>query len=512
MKKVILAAMCLVATAVCQAGVPAKVTMTKEVLRDKMMGAWAGQVIGCTYGGPTEFRHPTTINKCVDIPWHEHICKQWYDNAPFLYDDVYMDLTFMEVYQKEGLDAPVEKFAHAFADADYSLWHANMQARYNIKNGIMPPLSGYWENNPHADDIDFQIEADYAGIMCPGMVNTSVKLCDDIGHIMNYGDGWYGGVYVAALYTYAFVSDDIEFIASEALKTIPEQSRFHKAMADVMRWHKQYPEDWNLCWALTHKEYGYDVGCPEGVFSPYDIDAVLNSAYVLIGLLYGEKNYYRTIDIACRCGADSDCNPATAGGILGTIMGFENIPGYWRTPIYEVADRDFPYTSLSLNKATDLSLDFALQLIERGGGKVNGNKVTIVTQRPETVRLEQCFPNHWPSRNIVFKNKSISKVETIDFKGNGIVVRYNFVKSKNYSAKDYTAEVAITLDGKPVEVHKLPNFGRTKALELFYKYNIPMGDHVLGLKWLNPVEGLDIVLTNTIVYSDTLQLTTHVDE
>lgn len=35
-------------------------------------------------------------------------------------------------------------------------------ARYNILHGsIMPPASGHWKNNPHADEADFQIEADF---------------------------------------------------------------------------------------------------------------------------------------------------------------------------------------------------------------------------------------------------------------------------------------------------------------------------------------------------------------
>ncbi len=37
---------------------------------------------------------------------------------------------------------------------------------------------------------------------------------------MCYGDGWYGGVYVGAMYALAFVSDDMEFVVTEALKTI----------------------------------------------------------------------------------------------------------------------------------------------------------------------------------------------------------------------------------------------------------------------------------------------------
>ena len=54
----------------------------------------------------------------------------------------------------------------------------------------MPPASGHWKNNPHADAIDFQIEADFIGMICPGMVNTASDFSDKIGHIMNYGDGW----------------------------------------------------------------------------------------------------------------------------------------------------------------------------------------------------------------------------------------------------------------------------------------------------------------------------------
>ena len=68
--------------------------------------------------------------------------------------------------------------------------------RYNIFHGIAAPKSGHWINNPHADCIDYQIESDFAGLMCPGMPNTASQISDKIGHIMNYGDGWYGGVYM----------------------------------------------------------------------------------------------------------------------------------------------------------------------------------------------------------------------------------------------------------------------------------------------------------------------------
>jgi len=152
-----------------------EVKLTKDALKDKIKGGWAGQVIGCTFGGPTEFQYcGTMIQDYIPIEWDETRMKWYYENAPGLYDDVYMDLTFVEVFEKEGLDAPATAHANAFANAEYKLWHANQAARYNILNGIDPPASGHWENNPHADDIDFQIEADFAGLMSPGMVELSL--------------------------------------------------------------------------------------------------------------------------------------------------------------------------------------------------------------------------------------------------------------------------------------------------------------------------------------------------
>jgi hypothetical protein len=72
------------------------------------------------------------------------------------------------------LDAPVDSFAAAFLAKEYPLCHANQQARYNLLQGLSPHASGYWKNNPHANCLDFQIEADFAGIMSPGMVNSAV--------------------------------------------------------------------------------------------------------------------------------------------------------------------------------------------------------------------------------------------------------------------------------------------------------------------------------------------------
>ncbi len=491
---------------------PKEVTMSKEVLKDKIKGGWAGKTIGCSYGGPTEFKFAGFINDEVEIPWNDHMIKWWFDRFPGLYDDVYMDLTFVEVFQKEGLDAPIESFAKAFANAPYPLWHANQLGRYNILNGVMPPESGHWHNNPHADDIDFQIEADYAGLMSPGMVNASSFYCDEIGHMMNYGDGWYGGVYVAAMFSLAFVSDDMNFVVNEALKAIPEQSNYYRAMSDVIKWHRQYPKDWHITWALFNERYGYDIGCPDGVDRQFNIDAVINSGYILIGLLYGEKNFYRTIDISTRCGQDSDCNPSSAAGILGTMIGYSNIPEYWRRPCEEVEDIPFVYTDISINKATEYSFSQALQVIGRNGGSTDGDNVTIKVQKPESVRYEKSFEGHYPQTRVEVK-KTVTNVGQIRFNGNGIVVKSHYYKGSGYDdSTGYVGEVEIYLDGKLSAVAKNPIKGNGAAPDLYWKYGLPEGEHTLTFKFLNKQDNMNIVIDNYLVYSGKRKVVSHVDE
>src|SRR4249919_836494 len=194
-------------------------SLSKQQLKDKIRGGWAGQTIGVTFGGPYEFRYQGTfIGDYQTLQWHDGLLQKAMADNPGLYDDLYMDLTFVDVFEKYGLNAPVDSFANAFANAGYMLWHANQAARYNIQHGIKAPQSGAWQNNPHADCIDYQIESDFAGLMSPGMPNTASAISDKIGHIMNYGDGWYGGIYVGAMYALAFTSNDINYVVNKALE------------------------------------------------------------------------------------------------------------------------------------------------------------------------------------------------------------------------------------------------------------------------------------------------------
>ncbi|MCL2650610.1 MAG: ADP-ribosylglycohydrolase family protein [Candidatus Azobacteroides sp.] len=476
------------------------ISLSKETLLDKIKGGWAGKTFGCTFGGPTEFKYVgRIIPDSIVIPWPEHYCLRWFENDGSLYDDVYMNLTFVDMYDKHGFDVSTDVIANAFANAKYKLWHANQAARYNILNGIPAPQSGYWKNNPHADDIDFQIEADFAGLMSPGMPDYASEICDKIGHIVCYGDGWYGGVYVAAMYSLAFVSDDISYVVKEALKTIPEKSQFRQCINDVIGWCEQNP-DWKVTWQLLQDKWTNEISCPRGVDDPYTIDAKVNSAYVVMGLLYGAKDMEKTLEISTRCGADSDCNPSTAGGILGTLLGYSNIDAKWINNIKEVEDMNFDHTEISLNKAYKLGFDHALEMIKRGGGEVSGKEVKIVLQKPKPVRLEQGFTNLKLVKKEKYPGISIQEPFSYEFTGAGFVCSGR-VRPQKECPDNYVAEIEVNIDGKK-EMVKMPSDFITRKLDVYWNYDLPKGDHQVVIKWLNPVPKANVIIDSVITYTN----------
>ncbi len=491
--------------AVCLMALPAHaqktITLTKQQMQNKIRGGWAGQTIGVTFGGPYEFRFSGSfIGDYQPLKWYNGYLKETMLNNPFLYDDLYMDLTFVDVFERAGLDAPVDSFANAFANAGYSLWHANQAARYNILNGIKAPESGYWKNNPHADCIDYQIESDFAGLMSPGMPNTASAISDKVGHIMNYGDGWYGGVYIGAMYSLAFTSDDINYIVEEGLKTIPQQSEFYQCIHDVIGWHKKYPYDWKQTWLEVEKKWSDDIGCPDGVFAPFDIDAKVNAAYVVMGLLYGEKDFTKTLEVATRCGQDADCNPSSAGGILGAILGYDAIPAYWKMGLKEAEGINFKYTSMSLNSVYEIGTKHALENIKRNGGKVEGNHITIKTQLPAAVKFEKSFEGLYPVAKIPVKWSDNKDVIFFDFEGTGFVLRGD--ASKWDSQSPYVFNTELYVDGKLIESPRLPVSYKARRHELCWKYDLPNGKHSVQLKVLNLSKEDEVRAGDAVIYSD----------
>ena len=383
-------------------------SISPEVLKDKIAGGWAGKIIGVTYGAPTEFKARNSIFT-DSIHWSPSDC--WHS---MWQDDIYVQLTFLMTMDKYGVDAPAKKFHEMFAKAGYQLWHANMQARKNYYDSIFPPASGSPEYSMHSDDIDFQIEADYLGFMCPGMPNTAAQMADKIGRIMNYGDGIYGGIFVAALYSEAYFESDIQKIIEKALLSIPAESDYYKIVRDVIKLYRHYPSDWQGAWKDLDDKWGSVDICGAG--SSFNIDAKLNGAYIVMGLLYGAGDPLKTLEISTRCGQDSDCNPSNAMAVLGVIKGFSGLPDDMQKGIKASADSIFVHTGYNYNTAVGSTFNYALNLIAANGGDTTGNEIKIKSQESVAPKAEDSYPN------VVFdKSVSIFDDKEWAFKGNWTV-------------------------------------------------------------------------------------------
>ncbi len=476
------------------------VTISNAVLKNKIKGAWTAQAIGVTFGVPVEFKYNSSmIHDYRPLEWNDSSFSVEFRERPGTYDDIYMDLSFMNVIEQEGIDAPAESFAKSFATADYKLWFANQSARYNIQNGLKPPASGHWLNNPCADDIDFQIESDFIGLMSPGMVNSAVEICDKVGHIMNYGDGYYGGVYVAALYSEALLSydvSDIENIVKKALSVIPPESKFAGCISDVVKWHEENPDDWKSTWFKTSQKWGEDIGSPLGVFEPFNIDAKINAAWVTIGLLYGDGDFTRTYEISTRCGDDADCNPGTAGGVLASITGYDAIPEFWLQGLDEVKDTPFMGTSISLNDAIEMSYKHAKEMIRRNGGEVKEDQLVIKLQEPETIPLEVSFKDHYPVYRVIPRQTN----DRISFEFEGI--GFALAAPPNIKDRNYTYETRMYIDGKLAEEVSLPTQADKRRFTPFWKYQLEPGKHKVVIEILNPLENARPEIKYAVIYDN----------
>lgn len=360
------------------------VSISKERFLDKCKGAWAGQMIGVCYGAPYEF---VSNAKPITEP-----LKAWTPDrieGAIGQDDLYVEMTFLKALEDYGLGITYEQAGKAFGDSKYELWHANYYGRENIRRGIMPPMSGHPLYNRHADDIDFQIEADLFGILCPGLPQESNRLCDIFGRIMNYGDGLYGGMFVAGMYTAAYFEDnDIDKVIESGLACIPKDSEFHRCISDVVAWHKESPGDWLATWKRIEEKWQDDIDCMAG--APFNIDAKLNAAYIVMGLVYGEGDMTKTIEISTRCGQDADCNPSNAAGVLGCMKGYSALGDSFTGGIPAMGDTVFAYTDYSFNSLIPVSQKITERVILSVGGQVSDEAYAIPVQRPaEPIVVEQ---------------------------------------------------------------------------------------------------------------------------
>jgi len=344
---------------------------------DKLQAGWIGQMCGVGLGGPTEFKSLAAMFPESDVPhWRPDRVNQ------FGQDDIYVEMTFVRTLELHGFDVSIRQAGIDFANSSYRLWHANGAGRDNLRLGIAPPDSGHPQNNMHADDIDYQIEADFAGLISPGMPNLGIELGDKFGHLMNYGDGVYGGQFVSGMYAEAFFEKDPLKLIEAGLRCIPSRSQYHECISDVVKWHAENPEDFAATWKKIHEKYQQNpdyrrLSCSHG---KYNIQAKINGAFIVMGLLYGKGDLEETMRSSIRCGQDSDCNPSNAAGVLFTTVGLSKLPAKFTSDLDRT--RKFSTTPYTYPDLIAVCEKLARLAVVRSGGRIErddaGEEVMLI--------------------------------------------------------------------------------------------------------------------------------------
>jgi hypothetical protein len=379
----------------------------------RMKAGWIGQMAGVGWGGPTEFRKRGEIIPEDEMPrWKPEMINQFHQ------DDIYVELTFIQTLDEYGLDCSIRQAGIDFANSGYRLWHANNAGRTNLRRGIAPPDSGHPQFNKHADDIDYQIEADYAGLIAPGMPNLVIRLGEKFGRLMNYGDGVYAGQFVGGMYAEAFFSDDRVAITKAGLACIPPDCQYAEMVRDVLAWYDKNPDDWKKTWQWIEEKYHKNPKYTHGLCSgpggkgDYSIDAKLNGAYILMGLLYGKGDPDETILISTRCGQDSDCNPSNAAGILFTTMGFENLPEKYVSALNPKGK--FSHTPYTFPKLIDTCKGLVREALKKMGGTVEtdgGKEVFVIpVETPKPSARMACY-DPGPVANSKFTDEEMERIK-----------------------------------------------------------------------------------------------------
>jgi hypothetical protein len=475
----------------CASGAMAQTTIPLKTLHDKIAGGWAGQMIGVSFGAPTEFKALGRILKGELPKWTPDRVENSLHQ-----DDLYVDMTFAEVLDAKGLHATPADFGEMFKNSKYQLWHANLAGRRNLKRGIPAGDSGSPRYNAHANDIDFQIESDFVGLMTPGLYRSATQIAMRAGRVMNYGDGIYGGIFVSCMYAAAFLETDPRRVVERGLACIPANSPFALVISDVLTWSRQSPDDWKKVWRLIEDKWDRNDPCPEGALLPFNIDAKLNGAYIALGLLYGARDFGKTLEIATRSGQDSDCNPASAGGILGVMLGYDAIPEDFKGGIAAIADRKFDFTDFSFRTIVASTEKRTLELARETGGRVDKDEVRIKNQTPAPPKLETwnygtvaerlvstdprwTFTGAWTTdakRPLLHTASAKGAAAEVRFSGTGAIVLGDYLPTGGMLDAFLDGKLDRTLDANSDE----PSHSRTGE-SVYHVFGLKPGPHTIRL-------------------------------
>ncbi len=287
-----------------------------EEYTDKVAGCWMGKNIGGTLGAPFEGRRYTH-----DLKFYS----QDLSGAPAPNDDLDLQLIWFHAIKKHGLENITPALLGEYWLGNINgPWNEYAVGKANMRAGLMPPLSGSCNNDTWKYSNGAWIRSEIWACCFPGNPDEAIKYAYMDSCVDHCGEGIYAEMFTAALEAAAFIVGDINKLIGIALSKIPENCRVVRSVKIVLDGYKKGKK-----WLEVREELVRD-SADLGWFQ-----APANIGFTVLGLVYGEGDFGRTICLAVNCGDDTDCTGATSGAIMGIIMGRKAIPEKWVEPIGE---------------------------------------------------------------------------------------------------------------------------------------------------------------------------------
>lgn len=322
--------------------------LTDAQLLDKLLGAWYGRAAGCILGIPCEgFSRDKIKNACRALKIPYPLRNYWsidpkpdlgpdrpqYGCTPRKYflrdklsfigsdDDLAYTLLGLLILEQYGPDFTPAQVGEAWLKYLSAACTAEKVAMANLRKGFKPPKTAR-RNNPYTDWIGADIRSDPWAFAAPGKLEKAAEFAWRDATVSHRAAGIHGEMYFSAVISAAFAVDDPVKALELGLTEIPRNCRVAKAARAAL----------TSCRKAGKWEVAID-----GILKKYDgmhMAHTLNNLEITIaGLFFGEMNFEKTITLTVMGGLDTDCTGATAGSIIGAILGGKRLPKKWTAPL-----------------------------------------------------------------------------------------------------------------------------------------------------------------------------------
>jgi ADP-ribosylglycohydrolase len=291
-----------------------KSTINEFEFRDRVYACWLGKNIGGTLGMP--FEGKTDVN---NITFYTKI-KQ---GEPAANDDLDLQILWLKAMEENNYRVDAYTLGEYWLKYVPVNWNEYGVGKVNMRLGIMPPLSGEYNNAKWKTSNGAWIRSEIWACLAPGNPMLAAQFawndaCVDHGCT----EGTFAEIFTATLESAAFIEKDRDKLIQFALSMIPEDCRVAIAVKTAVEAKRS-----GITWQQAR----------EAVITATEdlgwFQAPRNVAFTMIGWLYGDGYFDKAICIAVNCGDDTDCTGATLGSIFGIIYGTAIIPERWMAPI-----------------------------------------------------------------------------------------------------------------------------------------------------------------------------------